>query len=449
MTLNATATFVVSLILLLAVGDFASTFCYHVPQHILGKLHLRTHHDGRRSYWEHSIISRNPEVLLDGFLGAVPYFVVAGALSMFDRAAAFGALTGLIVGHLHVLWRHTSEIGWVSPPWLVRFARITGLVLPEDHNGHHKNPDVEFGDLFRIYDAPARALLRYARRAKRQRGKRAWPTALGLLLIHLGACTAVIPTIFSWSDVAVATLLYYFTGAIGICLGYHRVLTHRSVRLARPVEYLVATLGVLALQGGPIAWVGTHRAHHAFSDTERDPHDSRRGFWWSHVEWLYRRNPARLSQDDARRLAPDLAADPYYRFLDGNALLLQVVLAIVLFAFGGWSWVVWGVFVRLVATYHVTWLVNSAGHLSGYRAFRVPGHDQSTNNWWVALSAWGEGWHNNHHAFPSSAQHGLRWFELDVTWWAIGILSTFGLAREVKRPNLATLRRRMLTAPRS
>jgi hypothetical protein len=128
--------FVGSLVALFVAGDFASTFGYHVPQHIWGKLHLRTHHDNTRSYWEHSIVSKDPWILLDGFLGALPYLIVAGLLASLGRAAALGALTGLLLGHLHVLWRHTCEIGWVSPPWFVRAAHAAGLVLPEDHNGY-------------------------------------------------------------------------------------------------------------------------------------------------------------------------------------------------------------------------------------------------------------------------------------------------------------------------
>jgi fatty-acid desaturase len=267
-------------------------------------------------------------------------------------------------------------------------------------------------------------------------------TAVGLAVIHLGACAAVLPALFSWSALAAAAVVYYLTGALGICLGYHRLLTHRSLRLARPLEYVVATLGVLALQGGPITWVATHRAHHAYSDTERDPHDSRRGFVWSHVAWLFARNPARLSPEEERRFAHDVAADPYHRFLEATMLGWQLALALALFALGGWSWVVWGIFVRLVATYHVTWLVNSAAHLAGYRTYRTPGQDRSTNNWWVALLAWGEGWHNNHHAFPASARHGMRWFEFDVTWWTIKMLGALRVAREIRVPNAATLRRR-------
>jgi sn-1 stearoyl-lipid 9-desaturase len=279
-------------------------------------------------------------------------------------------------------------------------------------------------------------------------GRRSIATGLALAAIHLGACAAAIPALFSWSGLAVAAVLYYLTGGIGICLGYHRLLTHRSMRLARPLEYVVAMLGVLAMQGGPISWVATHRAHHAFSDTDRDPHDSGRGFLWSHVEWLYRYNPARLSRDDERRFAADLAADPYYRFLEASAPWWQLVLALALFSIGGWPWAIWGVFVRLVVTYHATWLVNSAAHLWGYRTFRAPGRDRSTNNWLVALFAWGEGWHNNHHAFPFSARHGLRWFEFDVTWWTIELLALLRIARDVRVPSPATLHRRMLAGAR-
>jgi len=269
-------------------------------------------------------------------------------------------------------------------------------------------------------------------------------TAVGLGIIHLGALAVFIPGTFSWPAVAAGLVLYYLTGGIGICLGYHRLLTHRSMKLPAALEYAVAFLGVLALQGGPITWIATHRAHHAFSDTERDPHNSGRGFFWSHVGWLFRSNPARLSPAAEHRYAADLYADPVYRFLEATYVWWQVALGFALFALGGWSWLVWGVFVRLVFLYHATWLVNSASHLSGYRTYRGPGGDHSTNNWWVALLAWGEGWHNNHHAFPFSARHGLRWFELDATWWAISVLSLCGLAREVKVPAAAMRARRSL-----
>jgi hypothetical protein len=161
--------FFVALAVVIVVGDFGSTFLYHVPQHIWGKLHLRTHHDRSRSYWDHAVLSRDPEIMLDGFLGALPYIVLAGVLCTLGPWSAAGAITGLLLGQLHVWWRHTCEIGWKSPAGLVRFARITGLVLPEDHNEHHLDPDVEFGDLFRFYDAPARALINSVRAFRRRR----------------------------------------------------------------------------------------------------------------------------------------------------------------------------------------------------------------------------------------------------------------------------------------
>jgi hypothetical protein len=158
--------FFIAIGIVLLAGDFASTFFYHVPQHIWGKLHLRTHHDRSRSYWDHAVLSRDPGVLLDGFLGAVPYLFVAAAAWQLSPS---GAIAGLALGQLHVWWRHTSELGWVTPAPVVRLARILGIVLPEDHNGHHLNPEVEFGDLFRFYDAPARALIAKARAGMRHR----------------------------------------------------------------------------------------------------------------------------------------------------------------------------------------------------------------------------------------------------------------------------------------
>ena len=161
--------FLPALVIVLVVGDAASTFLYHVPQHLWGKLHLRTHHDRSRSYWDHAVLSKDPEVLLDGLLGALPYIVVAAALFPISPWSAAGASLGLALGQLHVWWRHTTDLGWRSPAWLVHLARIFGVVLPEDHDGHHRNPDVEFGDIFRFYDAPARALLNAGRSLQRRR----------------------------------------------------------------------------------------------------------------------------------------------------------------------------------------------------------------------------------------------------------------------------------------
>jgi hypothetical protein len=157
----------------LVAGDFASTFFYHVPQHAWFRLHLRTHHDRRRSYWDHAVLSFDPAVLLDGVLGALPYAVVAAVLWRFSWP---GALIGLALGQLHVWWRHTTELGWKTPVWVQAILRPLWVVLPEDHDGHHRNPDIEFGDIFRFYDAPARALLMRvgpaSRRARKAAGRR-------------------------------------------------------------------------------------------------------------------------------------------------------------------------------------------------------------------------------------------------------------------------------------
>jgi len=273
----------------------------------------------------------------------------------------------------------------------------------------------------------------------KQRRTPAWVNLVGLSVVHLGALAVFIPGTFHWSALIVLAVLWYVTGAWGICLGYHRALTHRSVTLWKPLEYATTILGVLALQGGPIDWISTHRAHHAHTDKEGDPHDIHKGVLWSHMEWLYKRNEAMLTPEEQARLAPDLASSRFYRFMDATHVLWTVALGLALFFIGGWSWLIWGLFVRVVITYHITWLVNSAAHYSGYQSFRTG--DRSTNNWWVALLAWGEGWHNNHHAFPFSARHGLRWFELDLTWWTIKVLAWMKIARDVKLPTPQMIKR--------
>ncbi len=155
---------------------------------------------------------------------------------------------------------------------------------------------------------------------------------------------------------------------------------------------------------------------------------------WSHVEWLYRKNDAMLSTAEQERLAPDLADDKFYTSSRTRTCGGRSAWASCCSLIGGWSWLIWGLFVRIVVTYHITWLVNSAAHHSGYQTYRTG--DKSTNNWFVAILAWGEGWHNNHHAFPFSARHGLRWFEFDFTY-QIKALAALKLARDIKLPTPA------------
>jgi fatty-acid desaturase len=279
---------------------------------------------------------------------------------------------------------------------------------------------------------------------KPQRPARDYPIAIGLAVIHLGALGIFVPALFSWSAVVVAVALYIVTG-MGITLAYHRLLTHRSLVVAKPVEYALTLIGILALQGGPIEWVAQHRAHHANTDRDGDPHDSHRGMPWAHFEWLFRTNKDRVTPQERARWAPDLIKDPFYRLADKYNLLITIALGLVLLALGGWSWVVWGVFARLVFTYHCTWLVNSASHAVGYQSFRTG--DRSTNNWWVAILTFGEGWHNNHHAFPFSARHGMRWFEFDPTYWTIKLMSWLQVARNVKLPTREMMERLAVPKP--
>jgi len=255
----------------------------------------------------------------------------------------------------------------------------------------------------------------------------AWPIILFMAAIHIGALLVFLPGTFSWAAVGVALILHWVTGGLGITLGWHRLVTHRSFQTPRWLEYMFVFCGSLACQGGVIEWVGLHRHHHVHSDEEVDHHNSGKGFWWSHMGWMLHEVPAK---SEVERLTKDISGDPVYQFLDNYFLLVQFALAGVLYLLGGLPFVVWGIFVRLVLVYHCTWFVNSATHKFGYRTYESG--DRSTNCWWVALLTYGEGWHNNHHAFQYSARHGLKWWEVDMTWMTIRLLQILGLASKVK-----------------
>ncbi|MBE9180968.1 fatty acid desaturase [Oculatella sp. LEGE 06141] len=259
-----------------------------------------------------------------------------------------------------------------------------------------------------------------------------WATVVFMVAIHLGACFAFLPSNFSWAAVGWCLFLHWITGGLGITLGWHRLLAHRSFQTPKWLEYFFVFCGTLSVQGGPIWWAGLHRHHHRYSDQAVDHHDSSKGFWWSHMEWMLREVPA---EEDVARFTKDIADDRFYLFLEKYFLPIQLVLALFLYALGGWPFIVWGVFVRLIVVYHTTWLVNSATHKFGYRSHESG--DNSTNCWWVALLTYGEGWHNNHHAFQYSARHGLKWWEIDMTWMTIRFLQAIGLAWKVKLPEEA------------
>ncbi|MCL6432646.1 MAG: acyl-CoA desaturase [Leptolyngbyaceae cyanobacterium HOT.MB2.61] len=256
-----------------------------------------------------------------------------------------------------------------------------------------------------------------------------WVIIAYMAVLHLGALAAFLPGTFNWPAVGLMLLLHWVTGGLGITLGFHRLVTHRSFQVPKFLEYFFVFCGTLACQGGPIEWIGMHRIHHLYSDQANDPHDSTKGFWWSHMGWMLYQLPIR---EEIPRFTRDINGDPVYQFLNSYFIPIQIALGVLLYALGGWPFVVWGIFVRIVAVFHCTWLVNSATHMFGYRTYEAEAGDRSTNCWWVALLTYGEGWHNNHHAFQHSARHGLQWWEIDLTWMTISLLKTLGLATKVK-----------------
>ncbi len=264
----------------------------------------------------------------------------------------------------------------------------------------------------------------------------AWGPLIWIGSLHLGALLAFVPAYFSWSALAVCLFLHWLTGCLGICMTYHRLLTHRSFA-TRPkaLEYVLTALGSCASEGGAVGWVADHRKHHAHSDGEEDVHSPKRGFGWAHMFWWMTPDITAVhSPEYYEKWAPDLAKDPIHVWLDKYTVIFPLLMAAVLYAIGGMPWLVWGFFVRSILVLHVTWLVNSATHVWGYRSH--PTRDNSTNLWWVGILAYGEGWHNNHHAFQTSARHGLRWWEIDMTYWAIRAMKAVGLAYDVKLPKV-------------
>jgi fatty-acid desaturase len=256
-----------------------------------------------------------------------------------------------------------------------------------------------------------------------------WGTAAFLVIAHAAAIAALF--FWSWPAFICGAVLYWVAGSLGIGMGFHRLITHRGYKVPRLVEYFLITCGTLALEGGPIQWATTHRIHHAHTDSNGDPHTPRDGGWWAHIGWILHGTAQNHDRATLERYAPDLLKDRYYLLLDRFYYVPLIVLALALLAFGGWSVMLWGVFLRVTLGLHATWLVNSATHLWGRKRFDT-GED-SRNSWWVALLTFGEGWHNNHHAHPTSARHGLKWYEIDFNWWGIRVMQLVGLARSVKR----------------
>lgn len=274
----------------------------------------------------------------------------------------------------------------------------------------------------------------------------------GFTLCHIIASFAVFPYFFSWSGVVVLAIGVNLFGVMGLNIGFHRLLTHRSFACPLWFEHTLAILGTCSLEFSPALWVAVHRRHHHYSDAEPDPHSPLRGFFGAHFGWLLTRAGDMKSRPLLERYAKDLMRDPLYAWLESRKHWIVVSFAVwgLLFVLGaswslvsntdagsalqlGLSWVVWGGAVRTVAVWHITWSVNSASHVWGYQTYRTG--DSSRNNVVVGYLAAGEGWHNNHHADPNSARHGHRWWEFDFSFQLIRVFEALGLVWDVCLPS--------------
>ncbi len=284
---------------------------------------------------------------------------------------------------------------------------------------------------------------RFSLKAQFPNGINWWVTGW-MTVMHIGAVAAF--WFISWQAMIAFVVLHYVTACWGITLGYHRLLTHGSMVVPRPLKYFFSMCGMLSAEGSPLMWVANHRKHHVLSDREGDPHSPNDGFWWSHMLWFAPKDDPEEMQQHFKRWAPDIYKDPVQRFFDKTFAVYPILLGVLLFAIGQWvvgglgiSFVLWGLCARMVFCYHCTWFVNSATHVWGYRNYESD--DRSRNLWWVALLSYGEGWHNNHHAHQRLAKHGHRWYEIDMTYMTIWALKKLGLAKKVqdKLPELGPL----------
>ena len=267
-----------------------------------------------------------------------------------------------------------------------------------------------------------------------------------LPLIGLGAAIVLVwPLGFSWVHLTLLLVMYILTG-LGITVGYHRLFTHKSFETSRPMTFIIGVLGSMAAQGPIIEWVAMHRAHHQHSDSDNDPHSPHahgdgiigiiRGFFHAHIGWMWN-----AKVPDLNRYAPDLLKDPVVRTVSKLFPLwvfLGLILPAIIAALITWSWwglllgLIWGGLARVFLVHHVTWSINSVCHIWGTRPF--DSHDESRNNVICGVLGFGEGWHNNHHAFPTSARHGLRWWEIDTSYLVIRAMAALGLARNIRIP---------------
>ncbi len=255
-----------------------------------------------------------------------------------------------------------------------------------------------------------------------------WVASIPFLAAHMVALVGIFVVPFAWKWVALALGLYVLR-MFAITAGYHRYFSHRAYKTSRPMQFALAWLGTTATQKGVLRWASLHREHHRLSDQPGDVHSPvQDGFWFSHVGWVLQRDKAPTDFDRIK----DFAKYPELVWIDRWHLLPPTLLAVGLFVFGGWSALVWGYFVSTVFLWHGTFTVNSLAHVFGSQRFDTD--DQSRNNFWIALITMGEGWHNNHHFYQSTANQGFYWWEIDVSYYSLKLLNALGLVRDLRKP---------------
>jgi stearoyl-CoA desaturase (delta-9 desaturase) len=253
-----------------------------------------------------------------------------------------------------------------------------------------------------------------------------WRTSIPFLLLHAIPLLAVFTGI---SVTAVVLFLVTFWGRMFfITAGYHRYFSHRSYRLGRVAQFVMAFAGTTCAQKGPLWWAANHRVHHHNADTDDDVHSPRRGFWWSQVGWILCDRYGATKLDEIK----DFARFPELRFLNRHDWIGPWSLGVTCFLIGGWSGLVFGFFASTVVLWHSTFLVNSLAHVFGRRSYDTD--DTSRNSMMIALLTGGEGWHNNHHRYPSSARQGFRWWQIDPTYYGLRALAAVGIVRDLRRP---------------
>jgi stearoyl-CoA desaturase (Delta-9 desaturase) len=250
--------------------------------------------------------------------------------------------------------------------------------------------------------------------------------SIPFFLVHLVPLLAIFTGV---STTALVLLAVTFWGRMFfITAGYHRYFSHRTFRTGRVFQLILAFGGNTAVQKGPLWWAGHHRIHHRFTDTEADPHTPRKGFWWSHAGWILSDDTSPVPEGTMK----DFEKYPELRFLSRHDWIAPWSLALVCFLVGGWSGLVIGFFLSTVLLWHATFLINSLAHVYGSRRFAT--EDTSRNNPLLAVLTMGEGWHNNHHKAPYVARQGLRWWEVDLTWYVLVVLEKLHVVHDLKRP---------------